>query len=238
MKLGREYMIELLKKGTYKRINQNFLLEGHEVLEEVTKVQEKWNKGDTDTFINELRDSMAGYYLGYQLVNVEKHGFDCKMSEHEDIFLEVKSASFAASTWGATFNDTTIEKAKCFQSDKVFLCLAVWKNASNLLFLAYGQNPKIGEFLEGKVQRFLEGKGGVRSTQTISLSQLIFDYGFDIVCINKTKEEVKSILNLKSTAFSKINDSHILSLEEYKSKYSFGNRLVKMVNNSLNHNKR
>ena len=226
-------MIELLKKGKYKRINQNFLLEGHEVLEEVTKVQEKWGKGDTDTFINELRDSMAGYYLGYELVNVEKHGFDCKMSEHEDIFLEVKSASFAASTWGATFNDTTIEKAKCFQSDKVYLCLAVWKNASNLLFMAYGQNPKIGEFLESKVQRFLEGKGGVRSTQTISLSQLIFDYDFDIICVNKTKEEVKSILTLKSKAFANIKSSHILSLDECKNKYSFANRLTKMLSDTL-----
>ncbi len=88
-------MDSLLKKGDYRPINKNFLLEGHEVLEEVTKVQEKWKKGDTDTFINELRDSMAGYYLGYELVNVEKHGFDCKMNKYEDIFLEVKSASFA-----------------------------------------------------------------------------------------------------------------------------------------------
>ena len=30
-------MIELMKKGTYKRINQNFLIEGHEVLEEVDR---------------------------------------------------------------------------------------------------------------------------------------------------------------------------------------------------------
>lgn len=226
-------MDSLLKKGDYRPINKNFLLEGHEVLEEVTKVQEKWKKGDTDTFINELRDSMAGYYLGYELVNVEKHGFDCKMNKYEDIFLEVKSASFAASTWGATFNDTTIEKAKCFQSNKVYLCLAVWKNASNLLFLVYGQNPKIGRFLEEKVTRFLEGKGGVRSTQSISMSQLIFDYDFDIVCVNKTKSEVKSILQLKSKAFSNVPNSRYLSLDEYAKKYNFATRLEKFLKKSL-----
>ena len=221
-------MDSLLKKGDYRPINKNFLLEGHEVLEEVTKVQEKWGKGDTDTFINELRDSMAGYYLGYELVNVEKHGFDCKMNRYEDVFLEVKSASFAASTWGCTFNDTTIEKAKCFQTDKVYLCLAVWKTPVTL-FVVYGQNPEIGKFLEGKVERFLSGQGGVRSTQTISMSQLIFDYGFDIICINKTKEEVKSILTLKSKAFCSIPSSRYLSLDEYAKKYNFATRLEKLL---------
>lgn len=116
------------KRGTLKKIDTSVLIEGHEVLEDVAKVQEKFHKEDTDTFINnELRDSIAGYYLGYELVNVEKHGFDCKLSDSDDIFLEVKSASFSADTWGSTFNDTTLEKANCFKSDNVFLGLAVWK---------------------------------------------------------------------------------------------------------------
>ncbi len=212
-------MSTLFAKGNYKRINTNFLVEGHEILEEVSSVQEKWNKGDTDTFINELRDSMAGHYLGYELVNTDKHGFDCKKNEEENIFLEVKSASFVASTWGATFNDTTIEKAKCFQTDQVYLCLAVWKNASNLLFLVYGQNENIGKFLENKVEKFLSGEGGVRSTQSISITQLVFDYGFDIVCVNKSKEQVKSMLCLKSRRFLTLTQDQILSLEEYYDKY-------------------
>ncbi|MBQ9108201.1 MAG: hypothetical protein IJY49_05200 [Clostridia bacterium] len=212
-------MSTLFAKGNYKRINTNFLVEGHEILEEVSSVQEKWNKGDTDTFINELRDSMAGHYLGYELVNTDKHGFDCKKNEKENIFLEVKSASFVASTWGATFNDTTIEKAKCFQTDQVYLCLAVWKNASNLLFLVYGQNENIGKFLENKVEKFLSGEGGVRSTQSISITQLVFDYGFDIVCVNKSKEQVKSMLCLKSRRFLTLTQDQILSLEEYYDKY-------------------
>lgn len=90
----------LLGKGNFKKIDTSFLVEGHEVLEEVTKIQEKYHKEDTDTFINELRDSIAGYYLGYELVNTEKHGFDCKLNRNDNIFLEVKSASFASSSWG------------------------------------------------------------------------------------------------------------------------------------------
>lgn len=209
----------LLEKGCYKPINQNFLIEGHEILEEVARVQEKWNKGDTDTFINELRDSMAGYYLGYKLVNTEKHGFDCKKSAKEDIFLEVKSASFAASTWNATFNDTNMEKAACFKSDNVYLCLAVWKNASNLLFMVYGKNPEIGEFLENKVKHFLSGNGGKRSTQTLGISQLVFEYGLDVICVSKTKAEVKQLLMLKNPRFSLLPDNQLLDLAEYREKY-------------------
>ena len=212
-------MTSLFEKGNYLPINTNFLSEGIEILEEVSAVQEKWKKGDTDTFINELRDSMAGYYLGYKLVNTEKHGFDCKKSEEEDVFLEVKSASFVASTWSATFNDTTIEKAECFKTENVYLCLAIWKNASDLLFLVYGQNKRIGEFLEEKVRQFHNGHGK-RSTQTIGISQLIFDYGFDIVCVNKTKENVRTLLQIKSGRFSRIPENQILTLEEFCEKHS------------------
>ena len=213
--------VTLLQKGNFKQIDTNFLIEGHEVLEEVSNIQSKYHKEDTDTFINELRDSIAGYYLGYNLVNTDKHGFDCKLNDKDNIFLEVKSASFAASSWGATFNDTNMEKAECFKDNRVFLCLAVWKNASNLLFVCYGQNPAIGEFLENRVQKFLSGNGGVRSTQTLSLSQLVFEYGLDIICVNKTKEEVKQILTLKSRAFYNLPDSKLLSLQEYQEKYSY-----------------
>ena len=103
--------------------------------------------------------------------------------------------------------------------DNVYLCLAVWKNASDLLFIVYGQNKKIGEWLDQKVSKFLSGKGGVRSTQSISMSQLIFDYGFDVICINKTKEEVRQILSLKSLRFANIPAEQILNLNEYRHKY-------------------
>lgn len=213
-------MSDLYNKGLYNPINEEFLLEGHLVLKRVAEVQKKWGKGDTDTFINELRDSMIGYFLGYNLVNVEKHGFDCKMNQKENVFLEVKSASFSSSTWAATFNDTTVEKAQCFQTKSLFLSLALWDGASNLLFVAYGQNKELGLFLAEKVKRFLSGKGGVRSTQTISLLQLVTQYGFDIICPTKSKAEVKRILRNKSSGFNIIPDSSFLTLEEYGKKYN------------------
>lgn len=207
-------MLELFKKGNFVPINSDFMVEGHEVLQCVSKIQEKFNKEDTDTFINELRDSIAGYTLGFKLVNIEKHGFDCKLSENDEVYLEVKSASFSAKSWQATFNDTTLEKASSFKSKKVFLALAVWKNASDLLFICYGQNKKIGNFLEEKVKWFKEGHV-VRSTQSIPLSSLVFDYNFKILAVNKTKEEVLNILRLKNRCFNKMPNDNVIELENF-----------------------
>lgn len=208
--------LALFKKGTFMPIDNQFMIEGHEVLQRVQEVQEKFHKEDTDTFINELRDSIAGYTLGFELVNVDKHGFDCKMSKEDEYYLEVKSASFIANSWQATFNDTTLEKAEAFKDEKVYLALAVWKDASDLLFICYGQNEKIGEFLESKVRWFKEGHT-VRSTQSIALSSLVFEYGFKILAVNKSKEEVLSLLRLKNRVFNNMSDDNVITLKDFVS---------------------
>ena len=220
-------MNTLFKKGTFKKIDNNFLIEGTDVLSQVTKVQEKYKKEDTDTFINELRDSLAGYYLGYDYVNVDKHGFDCKRNEVDNIFLEVKSASFIAKSWGATFNDTTFEKADCFKSPNVYLCLAIWKDASDLLFMVYGQNSQIGEFLHDKVDQFKNQHKMVRSTQSIGINKLVFTYGFDIITVNKTKDEIYTILTTKSREFYSLNKNRILTLDEFYQKYYQNDKVLK-----------
>ena len=207
----------LFTKGNFKKINNNFMVEGHEVLQQVKAVQEKYHKNDTDTFINELRDSITGYTLGFDLVNVEKHGFDCKMSD-KDVFLEVKSASFDARTWQATFNDTTYEKVEAFKTKKLFLALAIWKDASDLLFVAYGQNSNIGIFLEKKVRWFKAGNT-VRSTQSISLQDLVFKYNFKLLSIDKSKKELLELLRLKNKVFSKLEEKQIVILSDFKSIY-------------------
>lgn len=206
--------LALFEKGTFMPIDNQFMIEGHEVLQRVQEVQEKFHKEDTDTFINELRDSIAGYTLGFELVNIDKHGFDCKLSRKENCYLEVKSASFIAESWQATFNDTTLEKAEAFKDEKVYLALAIWKDASDLLFICYGQNPKIGEYLEEKVKWFKAGNT-VRSTQSISLSNLVFNYGFKILAVNKSKEEVKCLLKLKNRAFNNMPNDTVISLKEF-----------------------
>ena len=97
----------------------------------------------------------------------------------------------------------------------MYLALAIWKDASNLLFICYGQNPKIGEFLEEKVRWFKKGQT-VRSTQSLSLSALIFKYDFKLLAVNKTKQELINLLKLKNRNFAKLACNNIISLNEFK----------------------
>ena len=207
--------LKLFNKGKFSHIDNEFIAEGVLALRELQKVQERFNKNDTDTFINELRDQIVGHTLGFDLVNVEKHGFDCKMADKKDIFLEVKAASYDSKTWNATFNDTTLEKANCFKSKNLYLALAVWKDASDLLFICFGQNEKIGEWLEKKVKWFKTGNT-VRSTQSISFSKLISDFGFKICTVDRSIEDVKKLITAKFARIKKVSD------EIFISKYDVG----------------
>jgi hypothetical protein len=207
--------LSLFGKGNFQTIDNTFMVEGHSVLQEVQVVQEKFGKPDTDTFINELRDSIAGYALGFQLVNLDKHGFDCKISRDREIYLEVKSASFGAESWQATFNDTTLEKASAFKDEKLYLALAVWRNASDLLFICFGQNERLGEYLESKVQHFKDGNT-VRSTQSIGLSRLVFEFGFQIYAVNKSQSETMELLRLKNKAYYKLEMASILDIKDFQ----------------------
>ena len=184
------------------------MLDGYQALDGLEKLQKKYDKKDMDTLLNELHDSMVGHYLGFELVNTEKHGLDCKYSKDRNIFLESKVASFAATTWNATFNDTTYDKAKAFGDKKVWLALSVWESASNLLCICYGQNEGIEDFLNEKIDRFMAGET-IRSTQSISFSTLIFEYGFKLLSITKTPEELYRILSLKNSKLQKIDMSII-----------------------------
>ena len=213
-------MNELFKKGNFQKINNKFMLEGKVALDELSKVQEKFKKSDIDNFLNELHDSIVGFYLGFKLVNVEKHGFDCKYSEDKDVFLESKVASLSANTWNATFNDTNLDKCEAFRSNQVWIALSLWKNASELLCICYGQNPKIGEYLAGRVANFKNGNS-VRSTQSISFQKLIRDYGFRVLTISTEPQELISILSLKSKSISKSLTLDIIdTYKNFKGLYS------------------
>lgn len=188
-------MSDLLNKGNFQPIDESFIIKSLDAFQIVSDIQEQYDKGDTDTFINEVRDSIAASYLNFTHINIDKHGFDARRgtSGFYD-FLEVKSASFDAKSWGATFNDTNQDKANAFKNDNVYLCLSLWKNASDLVFFAFGRNPSIGQFLE---DRMLNRPAGSRSTQSISLQNLVNLYGFTIYSINKTPEQLFNILRMK-----------------------------------------
>lgn len=195
--------LNIFNKGKFSKIDNEFISEGILALRELQKVQERFGKNDTDTFINELRDQIVGHTLGFNLVNVEKHGFDCKMADKKEVFLEVKAASYDSSIWNATFNDTTLEKAECFKRKNLYLALAIWKDASDLLFICFGQNEEIGKWLEEKVKWF-KGGNTFRSTQSISFSKLINEYGFKICTVDRSTEDVKELIIKKYKKFKSI----------------------------------
>ncbi|MBZ7975352.1 hypothetical protein [Campylobacter sp. RM12637] len=204
--------LDIFNKGNFQNINKDFILDTLQIGYEMSKIQEKYNKTDIDTLLNEFHDSFTGIQLGYELVNIDKHGFDCKKSLYKDIFLEVKTASISSKAITATFNDTTYEKAKAFMDKKLFLALGVWKNMSELLFVCYGQNKKIGEYLNYKIDEFQQRKM-VRSTQTISLNQLVFKYGFDIYT-KYDKYYISSLLITKSKQFIELDLKRIKDFKE------------------------
>ena len=194
-------MSTLFNKGLFKPIDGTFITEGMLALDSLAKVQAKYKKGDMDNFLNELHDSIGKYNNG------------------KAIFLESKVASFSAGSWSATFNDTTLEKAEAFKSDKVWLALSVWTSACDLLFICYGQNPKIGDFLEEKVKYFKAGNT-VRSTQSISFSKLITDYGFRVLSTSKSPADLRKIIGLKSVQLAKhLTANKIDTLQTFKEPY-------------------
>ncbi|WP_341352111.1 hypothetical protein [Helicobacter pylori] len=67
-------------------------------------------------------------------------GLDAKRSSNDE-FLEIKQVSFQSKTWSATFNDTTLEKAKVFCDIKTTLAVGVWNNISNLFIHCLWKAP-------------------------------------------------------------------------------------------------
>ncbi len=210
--------MNLFCKGNFEPINTNFISRSIDAFQDLSRIQDEFNKPDTDTFMNEVRDSVAALRCGFTHINTEKHGFDARRvsldPECEFDYLEVKSASFSANGWQATFNDTNLEKANDFKMGNVYLALAVWKGAADLMFVCYGQNPLLGEYLEERVKAFLRGEAGVRSTQTVPLAKLVNDFGFRIYAVSKTVDELRQIIFSRSPrsriSRDDIKDSSIL----------------------------
>ena len=117
-------------------------------------------------------------YLNYDLLNFAKHGFDAKSSKNGN-FLEIKQCSFSSGRLGGTWNDTNEEKARAFCDSRLYTAVAVWKAASDLQFIVYGQNPAPGEYL---LERINNRKSGSRSTQNVAIEKLIKNFGFSVVC--------------------------------------------------------
>ncbi len=192
-------VFRIFNKGCFEPIDRNFITESYQALKPIEEIQNKYNKHDNDSFLNELRDSMVALYLDYDLINTQKHGLDAKRSSSDE-FLEIKQVSFQSKTWSATFNDTTLEKAKVFCDIKTTLAVGVWNNISNLLFIVYGKHPEMGLYLEQKVKECHNESR--RSTQTIGISKLIKEFDFKMKPIDLKGQELINLFNLKFGHFS------------------------------------
>ena len=203
----------IFEKGNYRPISSEFRTRGIVSLQELSKFQEKFRIYDTDTTINSIRDAIVANYLGYDLLNFDKHGFDAKKSNSE-IYLEIKQCSITSERLGGTWNDTSIEKAKAFSDPRLFTAVAIWKGASDLQFIVYGQHEGVGKYLFDKV---VNRKAGSRSTQSIGIEKLIKTYKFDIVCPpDKTKEFVCSILvNYQRNLAEYVELSNIKTIQDF-----------------------
>ena len=184
--------MDIFKKGNYKPIPHSFRAKGIFALEELTKFQVEFDSYDTDTTINEIRDAIVANYLGFDLLNFDKHGFDAKHSK-KNKFLEVKQCSIFSRRLGGTWNDTNEEKAEAFSDKRLYTAIGIWKGASDLQFIVFGQHKKLGEYLLERVRAV--AKTSTRSTQSISIQKMIKEYRFNVVVPpDKNKEFVYKLL--------------------------------------------
>ncbi|KKU77694.1 MAG: hypothetical protein UY03_C0011G0044 [Parcubacteria group bacterium GW2011_GWA2_47_64] len=168
--------MHIFEKGKFESLSNEFKQQGLLALQQLSEFQEKFSVYDTDTTINSIRDTIVASYLGFELINTEKHGFDAKRNRTGE-FLEVKQCSLSAKRWGGTWNDTNIEKAKAFSDKRLFTAIAVWRGASDLQFIVFGQSEKLGEYL---LKRVKNRKKGSRSTQNVGIEKLI-EWGFSVL---------------------------------------------------------
>ena len=189
--------------------------DGRNVLNMLSSYQKEHNVFDTDRCLNEIRDGIAAGLIGFDRDNIDKNGFDCANSKGE--LLEVKSVNCSSSSWGATFNDTTEKKALLFKEDNVYLQVPLWVSAAEISCFLIGSNPEIGDFLLSKVKYYNENrKNIIRSVQILTITKLYKEFGFKIVSVDYTKEQVVELLKGKHpNVFGSLCVDDIMSVEEY-----------------------
>lgn len=198
--------------------------DGRNVLNALSLYEIEHNVHDTDRCLNEIRDGIAAGLIGFDHDNIDKNGFDCANSKGE--LLEVKSVNCSSSSWGATFNDTTEKKALAFKEDNVYLQVPLWVSAAKISCFFIGSNPEIGEFLLSQVKHYNENrKNIIRCTQSLKITKLYKEFGFKIVSVEYTKEQVVEMLKKKyPKAFGSICVDDIMSVEEYNEFKANNNR--------------
>ncbi len=205
--------MDIFQKGDYRPIPHSFKTKGIMALEELTKFQDEFKSYDTDTTINEIRDSIVGNYLNYDLLNFNKHGFDAKNSKTGK-FLEVKQCSIFSKRLGGTWNDTNEEKARAFSDNRLFTAVGIWKGAADLQFIVYGQHKGLGKYLLRRVKAV--ANSSTRSTQNIGIEEMIKKYKFKVI-VSPDKDEnfvYKILVNYKKNISTYLKLSDLLTIHD------------------------
>lgn len=170
---------------------------------------------DTDTTINSIRDAIVANYLGFDLLNFDKHGFDAKKSKN-NTFLEIKQCSISSGRLGGTWNDTNEEKAKAFSDKRLFTAVAIWKGASDLQFIVYGQHKGLGRYLLERV--IAVQNSSTRSTQNVGIEKLIKDYSFSVICPPDKENDfiLQLIINYKRNLAEYVNRQNIKRIQDFQ----------------------
>ncbi len=207
--------MSLFKKGDYRPVPVEFRTLGILALQELSKFQDKFEIYDTDTTINSIRDAIVANYMGFDLLNFDKHGFDAKKSKANQ-FLEIKQCSISSKRLGGTWNDTNEEKAKAFSNKRLFTAVAIWKGASDLQFIVYGQHKNLGKYLLERV--IAVQNTSTRSTQNVGIEKLIKDYNFCVVCPpDKNKGLIIQIItNYQRNLAEYVSKSTIKSIQDFQ----------------------
>jgi len=205
--------MNIFQKGDYRPIPRSFQTKGIIALEELTKFQDEFQSYDTDTTINEIRDSIVGQYLGYDLLNFNKHGFDGKNSETGK-FLEVKQCSIFSRRLGGTWNDTNEEKAMAFSDERLFTAVGIWKGAVDLQFIVYGQHEDLGKYLLERVRAV--ANTSTRSTQNIGIEKMIQEYNFKVIVPPDKKKDFvyKLLVNYKRNIPNYLTMDDLLTIND------------------------
>jgi hypothetical protein len=188
----KDQNLELFNNGDFKPVDELPMDEISDCMTRLAALQEKCGKFDMNSFLNMYHDGMTGKILGFDRVNVGKHGIDCKSAA--PLYLEVKSIGWNGGPMNklfAAFNDIGQDKVDVMKDKKAWLACGIWFNINDLGFILFGQNKEIGDLLEKKM---LENKAGQRCCALIPLTSLITKYGFKIIAVSKSKEEIKDLL--------------------------------------------
>lgn len=207
-------LIEYFTRGKFRSYDDLPFKEIDSIADEIAEIQNRYHL-QTNLLQNIYQDGKVGRILGFNLVNTDSNGADCK-HEKQPLFLEVKKVQLDSDSRLSiqiNFGNTNIAKTEMFKDKKLFLAAAAWEDVNTIAFIIFGQHEEIGSFLQTQLQKSIQAK--TKNKQSISLQSLITQYHFKIIPISRTKQELLDIFkNTHSAILTQIKSS-IIELKDF-----------------------